>query len=164
MQRKSWSNVPPKVHARLHKVSKLYTKSAISESSIALGRLNLTFLSLGLSLWNLAHLFIMFMATKLASDFFNFALGLSYAYGLSKSKKWGKIITKLWKIITWGKIITKLWKIKTFDNLTALFLSPPVDHCPGWRKECSIGFPRSQQSLWSGIDSRTVEQTFLDRI
>ena len=39
--------------ARLHKVShdtKLYTKTAVSESSIALGRLNLTFLSFGLSL------------------------------------------------------------------------------------------------------------------
>ena len=36
---------------------------AVSESSMALGRFNLTFLSLGLSLWNLAHLLIMFMAT-----------------------------------------------------------------------------------------------------
>ena len=27
------------------------------------------------------------------------------SYGLSKSEKWGKIVTKLWKIITksWGK-------------------------------------------------------------
>ena len=37
--------------------TKLYTKTAVSESSIALARLNLTFLPLGLSLWNLAHLF-----------------------------------------------------------------------------------------------------------
>ena len=35
---------------------------------------------------------------KVASDFLIFAYGLSY--GLSKSKKRGKIITKLWKIIT----------------------------------------------------------------
>ena len=55
--------------------TKLFTKSAVSESSIALGRLNLTFLSLGLSLWNLAHLFIMFMATKRCLRFFNFCLG-----------------------------------------------------------------------------------------
>ena len=34
----------------------------------------LTFLPLGLSLWNLAHLFIKFMATKNASIFFNFRL------------------------------------------------------------------------------------------
>ena len=33
-----------------------------------------------------------------ASDILIFARGLSY--GLSKSKKQGKIITKLWKIIT----------------------------------------------------------------
>ena len=33
------------------------------------------FLPLGLSLWNLAHLFIMFMATKNCLRFFNFCLG-----------------------------------------------------------------------------------------
>ena len=42
------------------------------------GRLNLTFLSLGLSLWNLAHLFIMFLATKSCLSFFPFCLALSY--------------------------------------------------------------------------------------
>ena len=68
--------------------TKLCTKMAVSKSSIALARLNLTFLPLALSLWNLAHLFIMFMATNLASDFLIFAYGLSY--GLSKSKKRGK--------------------------------------------------------------------------
>ena len=52
--------------------TKLYTKSAVSESSIALGRLNLTFLPLGLSLRNLAH--FMFMATKGCLRFFNFCL------------------------------------------------------------------------------------------
>ena len=60
-------------------------------------------------------LFIMFMATKIASDFLIFSWGLSY--GLSKSKKWGKIITKLWKIITkslgknlknWGNVFVDL--------------------------------------------------------
>ena len=84
IQRKSWSNVSPKLLAcmRFHK---LYTKTAISESSIAHGRL-------------MAHLFIMFVAAEGASDFLIFAQGLSY--GLSKSKKRGKIITKLWKIIS----------------------------------------------------------------
>ena len=71
-QRKRWSNVPPKLLACkrfLYKV--VQKKTAVSESSIALGRLNLTFLLLGLSLWNLAHVFIMFMATKFASAFSN---------------------------------------------------------------------------------------------
>ena len=40
-QRKSWSNVPPKLLACIRFHTKLYTKSAVSESSIALGRLNL---------------------------------------------------------------------------------------------------------------------------
>ena len=75
IQRKSWSNVPPKLLTCIWFLSKLYTKSAVSENSIVLGRLNLTFLSLGLSLWNLARLFIMFMATKYCLRFFNFCLG-----------------------------------------------------------------------------------------
>ena len=75
IRRKSWSNVPPKLLAYIRFYTKLYTKSAVSESSIVLGRLHLTFLPLRLSLWNLAHLFIMFMATKFASDFFTFCLG-----------------------------------------------------------------------------------------
>ena len=57
--------------------TKLYTKTAVSKSSIALGlgTLKLTFLSFGLSFWNLAHLFIMFMATKQGClKFFNFCL------------------------------------------------------------------------------------------
>ena len=60
------------------------------------------FLSLGLSVWNLAHLFICSWLQNLASDFLIFASGL--VYGLSKSKKRGKIITKLWKIITGHKL------------------------------------------------------------
>ena len=71
--------------ARLHKVS--------IQSCTQIGRLRkfncareIEF-KLRLSLWNLAHLFIMFMATKVASDFLIFAWGLSC--GLSKSKKNG---------------------------------------------------------------------------
>ena len=85
--------------ARLHKVSiQSCTQKRLSPKVQSLSRGWITFLPLGLSLWNLAHLFIMFMAPKLASDFLIFVQGLSY--GLSKLKKRGKIITKLWKIIT----------------------------------------------------------------
>ena len=83
----------PKLLTCIGFLYKVVAKTTVSDSSMALGRFNLTFLSLELSLWNLAYLFIMFMATKFASDFLIFAQGLSY--GLSKSKKRGKIITKL---------------------------------------------------------------------
>ena len=82
IQRKNWSNVPPKLLTCIGFLYKVVHKTAVSESSMALGRFNLTFLSLGQSLWNLAHLFIMFMAAKLASEILIFAKGLSY--GLSK--------------------------------------------------------------------------------
>ena len=57
----------------------------------------------------------MLLATNIASDFLIFAYGLSY--GLSKSKKRGKIVTKLWKIITKSP-----GKIK---NSEALFVDQP---------------------------------------
>ena len=75
IQRKSWSNVPPKLVACIRFLYKVVHKTAVSESSIALARLNLTFFPPGLSLWNLPHLFIMFMATKPCLRFFNFCLG-----------------------------------------------------------------------------------------
>ena len=75
IQRKSWSNVPPKLLACIGFLYKVVHKTAVSESSIALARLNLTFLPFGLSPWNLAHLFIMFLATKHCLKFFNFCLG-----------------------------------------------------------------------------------------
>ena len=50
IRRKSWSNVPPKLLACIRFLYKVVHKTAVFESSIALGRLNLTFLSLGLSL------------------------------------------------------------------------------------------------------------------
>ena len=43
IRRKSWSNVPPKLVACIGFYTKLYTKSAVSESSIALAGFNLTF-------------------------------------------------------------------------------------------------------------------------
>ena len=61
----------------------LYTKLAVSENSIALARLNLTFYRLEYlhETWH-PSLFIMLMATNRASNFLIFAQGLSY--GLSK--------------------------------------------------------------------------------
>ena len=95
IQRKSWSNVPPKLLALrfLYKL-KLYTKSAVSESSIVLGRLNLTFWTIFMKLGTLVH--HVHGYKTLPHFFLIFALG----YGLSKSKIRGKNITKLWKIIT----------------------------------------------------------------
>ena len=43
---------------------KVVHKTALSESSITLARLNLTFLPLGLTPWNLAHSFMMFLARQ----------------------------------------------------------------------------------------------------
>ena len=62
----------------------MYTKSAVSESSIALGRLSLTFLPLGLSLWNLAHSFIMFMSPK----------GSAYSRGQAYNFSWLSAMSK----------------------------------------------------------------------
>ena len=61
----------------------------------------------------------MLLATKGASDFLIFVWGLSY--GLSKSKKRGKIVTKLWKIIT--KSLGKIKKSDARFCRSALLLS-----------------------------------------
>ena len=71
-----------------------YTKSAVSESLIALVRLIefnfLTAWTIAMKLGTLGH---HVPGYKVASNFLIFAQGLSY--GLSKSKKLGKIITEL---------------------------------------------------------------------
>ena len=59
------------------------------------------------------------MATNVASDCLIFAWGLSY--GLSNSKKRGKIITKLWKVIS--KSLRENWKIWGNVFRSALLLS-----------------------------------------
>ena len=67
IQRKSWSNVSPKLLTCIRFLYKVVHKNGrLRKSSIALARLNLTFLSLGLSLWNLAHLIkrARFLATE----------------------------------------------------------------------------------------------------
>ena len=51
----------------------------------ALVRLKLIFLPLGISLFNVAHLFTMLMATKLCLRFLNFAQGLSYGFQSRKN-------------------------------------------------------------------------------
>ena len=72
--RKSWSNVPPKLLAFLRFLYKVVHKiGSLRKFSRALKIEFNFFLSFGLSLWNLAHLFIMFMATKHCLRFLIFA-------------------------------------------------------------------------------------------
>ena len=75
--------------ARFYRVSiqSCTKKSAVSESSITLARLNLTFLPLELFTWNLAHLFSLRMTTKLASKFLFLPTGLVMVF---QSRKIGK--------------------------------------------------------------------------
>ena len=75
IQRKSWSNVPPTVLTCIGFLYKVVHKNGRLRKFNGAGRFNLTFLPLGLSLWNLAHLFIMFISTKLCLRFFNFCPG-----------------------------------------------------------------------------------------
>ena len=99
IRRKSWSNAPPKLLACIgflykgvHKIGRLQKFNCSRE-------IELNFLTA----WTI---FIKFGTLvqhapgykRLPSYFLIFAWGLSY--GLSKLKKRGKIITKLWKIIT----------------------------------------------------------------
>ena len=96
--------------------TKLSTKSAVSESSITLERLNLTFLPLGLSLWNLAHLFIMFMATKIASKFLILPRDLVMVF-LSRKNRVKSSLNFERPKLTWSKI-------KSFEaTRSALLLS-----------------------------------------
>ena len=84
--RKSWSMCHRSCSLALGFYTKLYTKSAVSESSITLGRWNLTFLPFGLSLWNLAHLFIMFRHGYNILPFLNFCQG-TYLWSFKVEKK-----------------------------------------------------------------------------
>ena len=59
---------------------RLYTKLAVSERSVELARLNVTFVPLGLSLGNLAHLFSMLLATNYCLRFFKLLLLLIYSF------------------------------------------------------------------------------------
>ena len=106
IQRKSWSNVLPKLLACIrflykvvHKIGRLRKFNRAREIEFnffyRLDYLYETWHTCSSRSW----------LQKIASDFIIFAWGLSYvltdiSYGLSKSKKRGKIITKLWKIIT----------------------------------------------------------------
>ena len=63
----------------------VHTKSAVSKIWMALARLIFTFWPLGISSLNLAHLFIMLMATKLFSDFLVFAKDLVMAFQSPKT-------------------------------------------------------------------------------
>ena len=56
IQRKSWSNLPPKLLARISFLYKVIHKTAVSESSIVLARLNLTFFTAWIILIKLSTL------------------------------------------------------------------------------------------------------------
>ena len=89
IQSKSWSNVPPKLFACIRFLYKVvYTNGRLRKFNPSreielnffttwtiwnLAHLFIMF-TLGLSFWNLAHLFIMFIATKCCLRFFNFCL------------------------------------------------------------------------------------------
>ena len=70
IQRKCWSNVPPKLLACIGFLYKVVHKIGRLRKFNRAREIEFNFLSLGLSLWNLAHLFIMFMATRYCLIFF----------------------------------------------------------------------------------------------
>ena len=99
IQRKSWSNVQPKLLACIgflykvvHKIGRLrkFNRSREIEFNF------LTAWTISMKFGTLVHYAPGYKT--LPQIFLIFAWGLSY--GLSKSKKGGKIVTKLWKIIT----------------------------------------------------------------
>ena len=99
IQRKRWSNAPPKLlpcirflYKVVHKNGRLrkFNRSRENEFNFFY-RLDYLY-----EIWHTCS--SCSWLQKIASDFLIFVSGLSY--GLSKSKKRGKIITKLWKIIT----------------------------------------------------------------
>ena len=69
IQRKSWSKALPKLLACIGFLYKVVHKIGHLRKFNFTREIEFNILPLGLSLWNLAHLFIMFMATKVASDF-----------------------------------------------------------------------------------------------
>ena len=114
--------------ARLHKVS---TQSCTQNRPSPIVQSHsadwiLSFSPLGLSLWNLAHLFIIFMATKRCLRLINFCQGLSY--GLLKghlralpteiisSAKWRSNRKWLPTIGPADRLATKFPKISSFDE------------------------------------------------
>ena len=87
IQKKSWSNMPLKLLACIRFLYKVVHKIGRLRKFNRAREIELNFLSFGISLWNLAHLFIILMATNECLTFLNFAQGLNY--GLSKLKKNG---------------------------------------------------------------------------
>ena len=71
IQTKSWSNVPPKLLACIGFLYKVVHKNGRLRKFNRSREIEFNFLPLGLS-WNLAHLFIMFMATKRLPQIFSF--------------------------------------------------------------------------------------------
>ena len=96
IRRKSWSNVPPKLLACIGFLYKVVHKIGRLRKFNRSREIEFNFLTA----WTISMKFGTLVQhapgyKTVASDFLIFAWGLSY--GLSKSKKWGKIVTKLWK-------------------------------------------------------------------
>ena len=75
IQRKSWSNVPPKLLACVRFLHKVVHKIGCLRKYNRAREIEFNFLPFWLSLWNLAHLFIVLTAAKFCLRFFNFCLG-----------------------------------------------------------------------------------------
>ena len=71
----SWSNVPPKLLACIGFPYKVVHKIGHLRKFNRSREIEFNFLPLGLSPWNLAHLFSMLLATEVSLRFFNFCLG-----------------------------------------------------------------------------------------
>ena len=99
IRRKSWSNVPPKLLACIGFLYKVVHKIGPLRKFSRFREIEFNFFTA----WTISMKFGTLVQhapgyKTVASDFLIFAWGLSY--GLSKSIKRGKIVTKLWKIIT----------------------------------------------------------------
>ena len=99
IRKKSWSNVPPNLLACIGFLYKVVHKIGRLRKFNRSREIEFNFLTA----WTISMKFGTLVQhapgyKTLASDVLIFAWGLSY--GISKSKKGGKIVTKLWKIIT----------------------------------------------------------------
>ena len=75
IQWKSWSNVPPKLLACIRFLYKVVHKNGRLRKFNRAREIEFNFFITRTILWNLAHLFIMFMASKHCLRFFKFCLG-----------------------------------------------------------------------------------------
>ena len=140
--------MPPKLLAWIRFLYKVVPKIDRLRKVNHAQEIEFNFLPLRLSLWNLAHLFFMFMATKMPQIFLFFAKGLSY--GLSKSKKLGKIITKLWKIMNHFQRLNEVKELKIFffvqrANTRSRHRAGNRCHAMPWRQQCRTAQARGER-------------------